>query len=335
MKILITGVAGFIGFHVASALLAAGEDVAGIDSISDYYDPQLKLCRLEILKKFENFCFYKGDIADKPFLDEVFRSAKSRYVINLAGQPGVRYSIDNPASYISANVVGFANILESCRQFEIEHLVYASSSGVYGSTAVSPYSERDATDHPMSLYAATKKSNEVMAHSYSHLFGLPTTGLRYFTVYGPWGRPDMATWKFTEAIHKGKKIELFNNGLMVRDFTYISDIVDGTIAALNSTPKSTGAYMKSSPDSGSSYSPFKIYNLAGGQPVELRYFVALLGRFLGQEFSSNFLPMQSGDMHTTSADISKAFSNLGFQPRFSIEEGLQNWVSWYLEFNSK
>ena len=329
MKILVTGVAGFIGMHVAQILLKRGDQVIGIDNLNDYYDPKLKYARLSHLESYANFTFVKGDIADWPSLNALFEREKPNRVVNLAAQAGVRYSLKNPQAYIQANVVGFCNILEGCRHHGVEHLVYASSSSIYGSNTHLPFSVQDNVDHPVSLYAATKKSNELMAHSYSHLYGLPTTGLRYFTVYGPWGRPDMSPWLFTAAILEGRAIDVYNHGKMQRDFTYIDDIAEGTVHVLDLTATPDPNYNNDQPDPSASYAPFRVYNIGNHQPVELMGFIQTIEAALGQEAKKNFLPMQDGDVVATYADIEALKRDVGFEPKTSLSEGIARWAEWF------
>lgn len=316
MKILLTGCAGFIGMHVAKILLLRGDEVLGIDNLNDYYDPELKQARLGQLKGYPRFKFMKGDISDRAFVEEVFSAEKPDRVINLAAQAGVRYSIENPHAYIQSNIVGFINILEGCRNNAIQHLVYASSSSVYGGNIKMPFSVSDRVDSPVSLYAATKKSNELMAHTYSHLYKLPTTGLRYFTVYGPWGRPDMSPWLFTSAITEGRSIKIFNQGKMQRDFTYIDDIAEGTVRALDREI----------------LQPYKVYNIGNQQPVELMEFIGVIERELGQEAQKEFLPMQPGDVVATFADVGELKREVGYEPKTNLDVGLANWVKWYKDY---
>ncbi|WP_436299831.1 NAD-dependent epimerase [Variovorax paradoxus] len=316
MKILLTGCAGFIGMHVAKILLLRGDEVLGIDNLNDYYDPELKQARLGQLKGYSRFKFMKGDISDRSFVEDVFSAEKPDRVINLAAQAGVRYSIENPHAYIQSNIVGFINILEGCRNNAIQHLVYASSSSVYGGNIKMPFSVNDRVDNPVSLYAATKKSNELMAHTYSHLYKLPTTGLRYFTVYGPWGRPDMSPWLFTSAITEGRSIKIFNQGKMQRDFTYIDDIAEGTVRALDREI----------------LQPYKVYNIGNQQPVELMEFIGVIERELGQEAQKEFLPMQPGDVVATFADVGELKREVGYEPKTNLDVGLANWVKWYKDY---
>jgi UDP-glucuronate 4-epimerase len=333
MKVLITGVAGFIGMHVAQLLLARGDEVVGIDNLNDYYSPALKRSRLQCLESYSGFHFVQADIVDGRTIEDLFASTKPDRVINLAAQPGVRYSLTNPHAYVQTNLVGFLNILEGCRRNEVEHLVYASSSSVYGANTQMPFAVADNVDHPVSLYAATKKSNELMAHSYSHLYGLPTTGLRYFTVYGPWGRPDMSPWLFTSAILEGRPIDVFNHGRMQRDFTYIDDIAEGTVRVLDQVATPDPGFDRDNPDPATSYAPFRIYNIGNNQSVELMHFIETIEAALGQEAKKNFLPMQDGDVQATYADIEHIKQAVGFQPRTPLTEGIQRWVEWYRAFN--
>ena len=329
MKILVTGAAGFIGMYVAQNLLERGDIVVGVDNLSDYYDPNLKIARLEQLKKYPNFKFYKVDIADRAAIEEVFSNEKPERVINLAAQPGVRYSLKNPHVYVQTNLVGFCNLLEACRHNNVKHFVYASSSSVYGSNTSMPFSVSDNTDHPVSLYAASKKANELMAHSYSHLYGLPTTGLRYFTVYGPWGRPDMSPWLFSSAILNGEPINVFNHGKMKRDFTFVEDIADGTVRVVDSIPRGDPTFCTDSPDAGSSYAPYKIYNIGNHEPIELMKFINLLEGQFGKEANKNFMPMQPGDVIATYADVTDLKRDINFEPKTTLEIGVERWAQWY------
>ena len=329
MKVLITGCAGFIGMHVARLLLERGDEVVGVDNLNDYYDPRLKLARLERLKPFADFRFVQADIADRVAMEDLFAAERFHRVVNLAAQPGVRYSLKNPHAYIQTNLVGFGNILEGCRHNNVEHLVYASSSSVYGANTHMPFSVHDNVDHPVSLYAASKKANELMAHSYSHLYGLPTTGLRYFTVYGPWGRPDMSPWLFTSAILEGRPIDVFNHGKMRRDFTYIDDIAEGTVRALDHIAEPNPAFDTDAPDPGSSYAPYRVYNIGNHQPVELMTFIQTIESALGVEAKKNFLPMQAGDVVATYADVAALVQDVGFEPKTPLTEGIARWVAWY------
>lgn len=329
MKVLVTGVAGFIGMHVAQLLLQRGDQVVGIDNLNDYYDPKLKLARLEQLKPYPNFTFVKGDIADRVTIETLFEKEKPNRVINLAAQAGVRYSLTNPHAYLQSNLIGFGNILEGCRHNGVEHLVYASSSSVYGANTSMPFSVHDNVDHPVSLYAASKKANELMAHSYSHLYGLPTTGLRYFTVYGPWGRPDMSPWLFTSAILEGRPIDVFNHGKMQRDFTYIEDIAEGTVRALDRIAAPNPAFNTDRPDPGSSYAPYRVYNIGSHQPIELMTFIQTIELALGVEARKNYLPKQLGDVVATYADVTAFVQDVGFEPKSSLAAGIARWVDWY------
>lgn len=332
MKILLTGAAGFIGLHVARRLLERGDEVVGIDNLNDYYDPRLKLARLECLKPYANFRFVRLDVADAAALAQLFAVEKFSRVIHLAAQAGVRYSLSNPQAYIQSNLVGFGNVLEGCRQNAVEHLVYASSSSVYGANTRMPFSVHDEVNHPVSIYAATKKSNELMAHSYSHLFGLPTTGLRYFTVYGPWGRPDMSPWLFTSAILEGRAIDVFNHGKMQRDFTFVGDIADGTVKVMDHVATPNTAFDSAQPDPASSFSPYRIYNIGNHQPVELMSFIEAIERALGREAKKNFLPMQAGDVLATYADVEDLQRDVGFSPKTPLAEGIGQWADWFLDY---
>ena len=333
MKILITGVAGFIGMHVAKLLLGRGNDVVGEDNLNDYYDPSLKLARLEQLKPFPNFRFMQTDIADCAAMEGLFAAERFNRVVNLAAQAGVRYSLKNPHTYIRTNLVGFGNILEGCRHHGVQHLVYASSSSVYGANTHMPFSVHDNVDHPVSLYAASKKANELMAHSYSHLYGLPTTGLRYFTVYGPWGRPDMSPWLFTSSILEGRPIDVFNHGKMQRDFTYIDDIAEGTVRVLDRIAAPNPAFDTACPDPGSSYAPYRVYNIGNHQPVELMTFIQTIESALGIEAKKNFMPMQAGDVVATWADVEALRQDVGFEPKTPLAEGIVHWVRWYHSYS--
>lgn len=328
MNILITGGAGFIGFHLSKALLDNGNTVTGIDNLNDYYDVGLKKARLEILKEYEKFSFILMDIADRNAVRELFKGNEFNIVVNLAAQAGVRYSIDNPDAYVDSNLVGFANILEGCRHSMPDHLVYASSSSVYGANKKMPFSTDDNVDHPVSLYAATKKSNELMAHAYSHLYAIPVTGLRFFTVYGPWGRPDMAYFKFTKAILQGKPIDVYNHGKMKRDFTYIDDIVKGVIKIMEMPPVADNI----GDDLITGKKSYKIYNIGNNMPVKLNYFIETLEKFIGKKAVKNMLPMQPGDVPATYADIDELQADTGFKPETPIEEGLERFVNWYRKF---
>lgn len=320
-KILITGGAGFIGFHLSRKLLEEGCSIIGFDNLNEYYDVQLKYDRLEILKEFEKFHFVKGDLADKEALCALFEQERPDVVVNLGAQAGVRYSIENPDAYMQSNMIGFFNILECCRHYPVKHLVYASSSSVYGANKKVPFSTEDKVDNPVSLYAATKKSNELMAHCYSKLYGIPTTGLRFFTVYGPYGRPDMAYFSFTQKIIAGEPIKIFNNGDMYRDFTYVDDIVKGIENMLNNPPKEDENGVR-----------YKIYNIGNNQPEKLMHFVETLEKCLGKEAKKEFYPMQPGDVYQTYADVTDLIADFDFKPSTSIEEGLEKFVAWYKSY---
>lgn len=330
--ILITGTAGFIGFYLSSLLLEKGYEVIGIDNLNDYYDVKLKEDRLEILKQNDNFTFHKIDLKDKEKVDDLFTKYKFDYVINLAAQAGVRYSIENPYAYVDSNLIGFMNILEACRNNPVKHLLYASSSSVYGGNKVAPFSTNHNVDHPVSLYAATKKSNELMAHTYSHLYGIPTTGLRFFTVYGPWGRPDMAYFSFTKNIIEGKTINVFNHGKMERDFTYVDDIVEGIYKLIPLAPKSNPNWDETKDDISSSFAPYKIYNIGNNQPVKLEKFISVIEDKIGKKAEKNYMEMQPGDVLRTYADVSDLEKDIDFKPSTSIEEGIGNFVSWYKDY---
>lgn len=335
MKILVTGVAGFIGFHLARRLLQEGKQVVGIDNLNDYYDVQIKQDRLKLLAEEPNFQFQKIDLADRSAMEVLFKTGGFRQVAHLAAQAGVRYSIENPYAYVDSNLVGFTHILEGCRHADVEHLVYASSSSVYGANTTTPFSVHHNVDHPISLYAATKKANELMAHTYSHLYGLPTTGLRFFTVYGPWGRPDMAIFKFTKAILEEKPIDVYNQGKMQRDFTYIDDIVEGIVRLLDRTAEPNLAWSSAQPDPGTSVAPYRVYNIGNNCPIELMYLIETLEKTLGREAEKNFLPMQPGDVPQTYADVDDLIEAVGFAPTTTIEEGIARFVEWYQTYYSK
>ena len=330
MKILVTGVAGFIGFHVAQRLLARGDEVVGLDNLNPYYDVGLKQARLDQLTSHSHFEFKQLDLADTSGMANLFRTHQPQRVIHLAAQPGVRYSLENPHAYVESNLVGYLNVLEGCRHQRVEHLVYASSSSVYGTNTVMPFSVGQPVDHPVSLYAATKKANELMAHTYSHLFGLPTTGLRFFTVYGPWGRPDMALFLFTKAILEGRSIDVFNGGQMKRDFTYIDDIVEGVIRTTDRPAQP--AQGNAVHEAGKSSAPYRIYNIGNHTPVELMTLIELLEKKLGRVATKNLLPMQPGDVPATWADVSDLTQDMGFQPSTPIDVGISRFVDWYLEY---
>lgn len=331
-RVLITGAAGFIGFHLSKKLCGAGVDVVGIDNLNDYYDVRLKQSRLEILKGYPSFTFHKIDLQDKIAIDRLFELNHFDYVVNLAAQAGVRYSITNPYAYIESNVTGFLNILEACRHFPVKHLVYASSSSVYGANRKMPFSVHDNVDHPLALYAVTKKSNELMAHAYSNLYHIPTTGLRFFTVYGSYGRPDMALFLFTKAILEGKPIDVFNNGKMRRDFTYVDDIVEGIFRLLPKAPSGDSAWSGETPDPSTSFAPYRIYNIGNNKPVELLHFIEVLESNLGRKAVKNLLPLQDGDVPETYADVENLMHDVDFKPETSIEEGIKNFVNWYKEY---
>lgn len=318
--------------HVARRLLERGDEVVGIDNLNDYYDVQLKQERVAVLLPFEFFRFIKMDIADTEAMSALFANEKFERVVNLAAQPGVRYSLTNPHAYISSNVVGFTNVLEMCRRHEIEHLVYASSSSVYGANTKMPFSVHDSVDHPVSLYAATKKANELLAHSYSHLYGLPTTGLRFFTVYGPWGRPDMAVFTFTKAIVDGRAIDVFNYGKMQRDFTYIEDIVEGVVRVLDKTAEPNLKWSGDQPDTSTSYAPYRIYNIGNNKPVDLLRLIEVLEDCLGRKAEKNLQPPQPGDVLATYADITGLIRDVDFKPITSIETGVKRFVEWYRSY---
>lgn len=333
MKILLTGVAGFIGMHTTLRLLERGDEVIGIDNLNDYYDVTLKQARLARLVTHPNFHFIQMDIADTQGMADLFAKADLQRVIHLAAQAGVRYSLLNPHAYIQSNLAGFTNILEGCRHGNIEHLIYASSSSVYGGNTKLPFSEHDNIDHPVSLYAATKKSNELMAHTYSHLFGLPTTGLRFFTVYGPWGRPDMALFLFTKAILEDKPIDVFNHGNMIRDFTFIDDIVEGVIRTLDKPSVPDPNFDADRPDPAVSNVPYRVFNIGNNQPVKLMEYIKALETALGKVAQKNFLPMQPGDVPATYADTTELDNWIGFKPNTQMQQGIARFVSWYREYN--
>ncbi|SCL85400.1 NAD-dependent epimerase [Sporanaerobacter sp. PP17-6a] len=331
-KYLVTGAAGFIGFHLSKRLLKEGCSVIGLDNLNDYYDVNLKKARLGILEKEDNFKFVYVNLQDKEAIHKVFKENKIDIVVNLAAQAGVRYSLINPYSYIESNIMGFMNILEACRHNKVEHLVYASSSSIYGSNKKMPFSTSDSVDHPVSLYAATKKSDELMAHTYSHLYGLPTTGLRFFTVYGPWGRPDMALFLFTKAILNDEPIKVFNYGNMERDFTYIDDIIEGVVRVISNPPKPNPDYDRINSDPSTSFAPYKVYNIGNNNPVPLMKFIETLEKHLGKEAKKEYLPLQAGDVPKTYADVDDLIRDVGFKPNTSIDEGIGKFVSWYREY---
>ncbi|MTD25738.1 NAD-dependent epimerase [Erwinia sorbitola] len=332
MKYLVTGAAGFIGFHVTQRLLAAGHQVVGLDNLNDYYDVNLKTSRLELINHHPEFTFVKGDLADREGIAELFRSHRFQRVIHLAAQAGVRYSLENPLAYADSNLVGHLNILEGCRHNQVEHLLYASSSSVYGLNRKMPFSTDDSVDHPVSLYAATKKANELMSHTYSHLYGIPTTGLRFFTVYGPWGRPDMALFKFTRAIIAGEKIDVYNHGQMRRDFTYIDDIAEAILRLQDVIPQADTEWTVETGSPATSSAPYRVYNIGNSQPVTLMAYIEALENALGQVAEKNMLPMQPGDVMETSADTTALFKAIGFKPKTSVDEGVANFVAWYKKF---
>jgi UDP-glucuronate 4-epimerase len=345
MKILVTGAAGFIGYHLCNTLIKRGDRVTGLDNINDYYDPALKLARLKDLgivniqagKKTSSllhpsFDFLKIGLDEKDLIFTLFEENNFDAVINLAAQVGVRYSLVNPDAYIPANIVGFLNVLEACRRYPVKHLVYASTSSVYGSNTDMPFSEHQPTNHPVSLYAATKKANELMAHSYSHLYHIPTTGLRFFTVYGPWGRPDMALFLFTKAIIEGTPIKVFNEGKMKRDFTYVQDIIQGIVKVLDNPASPNASWNGKAPDPASSYAPYRVYNIGNNKPAELIQFIEAIEEELGKKGIKEFLPMQAGDVPATHADINELITDTGYSPQFSVKEGIKEFISWYKDY---
>ena len=332
MRILVTGAAGFIGSALSHRLLARGDEVLGYDNLNDYYDPTLKDARLARLTPQPGFRFVKASLEDRPALEAAFADFRPQRVVNLAAQAGVRYSLTNPYAYVESNLVGFINILEACRHGGVEHLVYASSSSVYGANRKLPFSVRDPVDHPVSLYAATKKANELMAHTYSHLYGLPTTGLRFFTVYGPWGRPDMALFLFTRKILAGEPIEVFNHGGHTRDFTYVDDIVEGVIRTLDRVPGPDPVFDPLAPQPGTSAAPYRVYNIGNHQPVQLSQYIAVIERCLGRTAEKILLPLQPGDVPDTHADVEELMRDTGYSPRTPVEEGVARFVEWYRDF---
>jgi len=332
LKILVTGAAGFIGFHVCQALLSRGDNVVGLDNFNPYYDVSLKRARIDLLKSDQRFQILELDLKDQVGINQAFSKERPQRVIHLAAQAGVRYSLTNPYAYGESNLTGFLNILEICRQHKVEHLVYASSSSVYGANTKTPFSTDDKVDHPLSLYAATKKANELMAHSYSHLFALPTTGLRFFTVYGPWGRPDMAVYIFTKAILEDQPIQVFNHGKMQRDMTYIDDIVEGVIRTCDHVPTPNPQWNAQSSDSSSSSAPYRIYNIGNNNPVELGQMISTIENVLGKTAQKTFLEMQPGDVPATYADVESLVQNVGFQPNTPIEVGISRFVEWYRNY---
>jgi UDP-glucuronate 4-epimerase len=332
MRVLITGAAGFIGMHTTLKLLARGDEVIGVDNLNDYYEVSLKEARLARLQPHPNFSFHQIDIADRSEMEALFADVRPTRVINLAAQAGVRYSLTNPHAYIDANIQGFINILEGCRHNAVEHLVYASSSSVYGGNTKLPFSEHHNIDHPVSLYAATKKANELMAHTYSHLFGLPTTGLRFFTVYGPWGRPDMALFLFTKAILENEPIDVFNNGDMIRDFTYVDDIVEGVVRLLDRPAEPDLTFNSDEPDPATSNAPYRVFNIGNNQPTRLMDYIAAIEKSLGTEARKNFLPMQPGDVKSTAADTTSLEEWVKFRPNTPVDLGVSRFIGWYLDY---
>lgn len=330
--ILVTGAAGFIGFHLCKKLLERGEIVIGIDNINDYYDVSLKHARLEILSQYENFTFKKIDLADKASLEALFKHYTIKRVVNLAAQAGVRYSIENPYVYVNSNLVGFVNLIECCRHHSIEHLVYASTSSAYGANTHQPFNESQGADHPMSFYAATKRANELIAHSYASLYGLPCTGLRFFTVYGTWGRPDMALFKFAKNILAGKPIDIYNHGKMVRDFTYVEDIVEGIDRALQKPAQPDSTWNSNQPNSATSYAPYRIYNIGNSKPVPLMDYIHALEQALDKKGEYHFMDMQAGDVPSTCADVSRLEKDFGYKPKITVQEGVKRFVEWYLDY---
>ena len=332
MKILVTGAAGFIGFHLVQRLLRLGHQVTGFDNLNDYYDVSLKEDRLKVLQALGGFVFVRGGLGERSSVESLFEAGQFDYVVNLGAQAGVRYSLQNPHAYIESNLSGFLNILEGCRHTKVKHLVYASSSSVYGANATVPFSEHHSVDHPVSLYAATKKSNELMAHTYAHLFAIPTTGLRFFTVYGPWGRPDMAYFSFTKAILEGRPIDVYNNGHMQRDFTYIDDIIEGIVRVMEHIPAPNPSWNPENPDPATSSAPYRVYNIGNNQPVQLGRFIEVLEECLGKKANKNLLPMQPGEVFVTYADVADLSAAVGFRPDTSIEDGIARFVDWYREY---
>jgi len=332
MRVLVTGAAGFIGYHTAKALLERGEEVIGLDNLNTYYDVNLKEARLNQLQGRQGFTFHKLDLADRAGMERLFAEGRPQRVIHLGAQAGVRYGLENPQSYVDSNIVGTLHVLEGCRHHGVEHLVFASSSSVYGANTTMPFSEHQNVDHPLSIYAASKKANELMAHTYSHLFRLPATGLRFFTVYGPWGRPDMALFKFTRNILAGEAIDVFNNGQLARDFTYIDDVVEGVLRTADRIPAPNPNWSGAHPDPATSSAPYRIYNIGNHQPVELMHFIGVLEKALGREAKKNFLPMQPGDVPATFADVDDLVADVGFAPATPIEDGVARFVKWYRDY---
>ncbi|MDB9444792.1 NAD-dependent epimerase [Anabaena sp. CS-542/02] len=332
MKILVTGAAGFIGFHLSQRLLNRGEEVVGLDNLNNYYDVSLKQARLAQLQSEQLFTFTQLDLADQEGINNLFTTHQFDVVVNLAAQAGVRYSLQNPHAYINSNILGFTNILEGCRHSQVKHLVFASSSSVYGANTKTPFSIHDNVDHPISLYAGSKKANELMAHTYSHLYGLPTTGLRFFTVYGPWGRPDMAYFLFTKAILSGQPIDVFNYGKMKRDFTYIDDIIEGVVRVIDTIPQGNPHWSGDKPDPGTSKAPYKIYNIGNNNPVELLHFIEVIEDCLGMKAQKNMLPLQPGDVTMTYADVDDLIADVGFKPATPIEVGIRRFIDWYRNY---
>ena len=331
-RVFVTGAAGFIGFHLVQRLLGLGHQVVGYDNLNDYYDVSLKESRLAILVGMDGFTFVRGALEDRESVERVFQAEPFDYVVNLAAQAGVRYSLQNPYAYIDSNISGFLNILEGCRRTNVKHLVYASSSSVYGANTTVPFSEHHPVDHPVSLYAATKRSNELMAHTYSHLFSLPVTGLRFFTVYGPWGRPDMAYFSFTKAILEGRPIDVFNHGRMQRDFTYIDDIIEGVVRVMEHIPGPDISWSAENSDPAASAAPYRVYNIGNHQPVELGHFIEVLEERLGKKAEKNLLPMQPGEVLVTYADVADLVDAVGFKPATGIEDGIARFVDWYRDY---
>jgi len=331
-KILVTGAAGFIGFHLAQKLCKNNWEVIGLDNLNNYYEVSLKEDRLSLLQSNSNFKFYKNDLIERELIHKIFREEKFDYVVHLAAQAGVRYSLENPYAYIDSNLSGFLNILEGCRNNPVKHLIYASSSSVYGANTKMPFSVHDNVDHPVSLYAATKKANELMAHTYSNLYKIPTTGLRFFTVYGPWGRPDMALFIFTRKIAEGKPVDVYNNGKMRRDFTYVDDIVDGIIKLISNIPQPNPDWNGDNPDSATSFAPYRLYNIGNNQPVELLKFIEVIENNLGKKAIINFMPLQPGDVPATYADVDDLMKMVGFKPSTPIEKGIEKFLEWYRNY---